>query len=160
MRKRREAFTIPLLIGREVWTPPARDPPHGGGRGRAAWRAAESRPGGTRPGSVECCRREQRRSPDQDGRSQSLWFVPLAGVRHPFPSRTRPLRPPAAMIVRSRARESSAARTFFSTQNPLADNAARGFCVEKENREKRVECSAWPARLGAPRTAIRPCVLI
>ena len=27
MRKRREAFTIPLLIGREVWTPPARDPP-------------------------------------------------------------------------------------------------------------------------------------
>ena len=30
MRKRREAFTIPLLIGREVWTPPARDPPPGG----------------------------------------------------------------------------------------------------------------------------------
>ena len=29
--------------------------------------------------------------------------------------------------------------------------------VKKENREKRVECSAWPARLGAPRTAIRPC---
>ena len=27
MHKRREAFTIPLLIGREVWTPPARDPP-------------------------------------------------------------------------------------------------------------------------------------
>ena len=25
------------------------------------------------------------------------------------------------------------------------------------NREKRVESSAWPARLGAPRTAIRPC---
>ena len=77
--------------------------------------------------------RGQRRSPDQDGRSQSLWFVPLAGVRHPFPSRTRPLRPPAAMIVRSRARESSAARTFFSTQNPLAALSARGFCVE--NRE-------------------------
>ena len=37
MRKRREAFTIPLLIGREVWTPPARDPPpRWGGRGRAA----------------------------------------------------------------------------------------------------------------------------
>ena len=158
MRKRREAFTIPLLIGREVWTPPARDPPHGGGRGRAAWRAAESRPGGTRPGPAWTLQaRTARHSPDQDGRSQSLWFVPLAGVRHPFPSRTRPLRPPAAMIVRSRARESSAARTFFSTQNPLAVNAARGFCVEKENREKRVECSAWPARLGAPRTAIRPC---
>ena len=25
------------------------------------------------------------------------------------------------------------------------------------NREKNVESSAWPARLGAPRTAIRPC---
>ena len=35
MRKRREAFTIPLLIGREVWTPPARDPPPELGRARA-----------------------------------------------------------------------------------------------------------------------------
>ena len=119
MRKRREAFTIPLLIGREVWTPPARDPPPvGRARAGSMEGGGNAAPEGTRPGSVECCRREQRRSPDQDGRSQSLWFVPLAGVRHPFPSRTRPLRPPAAMIVRSRARESSAARTFFFNAKP------------------------------------------
>ena len=29
--------------------------------------------------------------------------------------------------------------------------------MKVENREKRVESSAWPARLGAPRTTIQPC---
>ena len=37
-----------------------------------------------------------------------LWLVASAGLRHPFPSRTRPLRAPAAMILRPGARESSA----------------------------------------------------
>ena len=91
--------------------------------------------------------------PGYDGRSQSLWFVPLAGVRHPFPSRTRPLRPPAAMIVRSRARESSAARTFFSTQTPLRSMPQGGFVLKIENREKNVECSAWPLCSGRPLSA-------
>ena len=159
MRKRREAFTIPLLIGREVWTPPARDPPPGGeGAGGQHGGRRKAAPEGPVLGLHGRCRREQRRSPDQDGRSQSLWFVPLAGVRHPFPSRTRPLRPPAAMIVRSRARESSAARTFFFTKKaPLRTTIRNGAFGEKENREERVESSAWPARLGAPRTAIQPC---
>ncbi len=43
--------------------------------------------------------------------AQSFWLVALAGLRHPFPSRTRPLRAPAAMILRPGARESSAPPT-------------------------------------------------
>ena len=39
-----------------------------------------------------------------------VWFAGLAahaGALHPIPSRTRPLNPPAAMILRPKARESS-----------------------------------------------------
>ena len=108
MRKRREAFTIPLLIGREVWAPPAPAPRETGARGLA------------RPPAQSAQEDEETAFPEGGGRSRMAdfpvrrrnpWFVPPAGVRHPFPSRTRPLRPPAAMILCSRAGESSAART-------------------------------------------------
>ena len=138
--------------------PPA-IPPGGEGAGGQHGGRRKAAPEGPVLGLHGRCRREQRHSPDQDGRSQSLWFVPLAGVRHPFPSRTRPLRPPAAMIVRSRARESSAARTFFHQKSPIADdNPQWGFFGEKENREKNVESSAWPLCSGRPSsTAELPC---
>ena len=45
--------------------------------------------------------------------AETLWLAALAGLKHPFPSRTRPLRAPAAMILRSGARESSALPTSF-----------------------------------------------
>ncbi len=118
--KRREAFSVSLLIGREVWTPSARLVPHKGN------------PSGGRKESSN----RLRNSPRFLGTEETIfppwpvvdpfWFVPLAGVKHPFPSRTRPLRPPAAMIVRSRACESSAARTFFLTRFP-GETGRRAF---------------------------------
>ena len=43
-----------------------------------------------------------------------FWPVALAGLSHPFPSRTRTLRAPAAMVLRPGAWESSAPPVFFS----------------------------------------------
>ena len=64
MRKRREAFTIPLLIGREVWTPPARDPPPGGeGAGGQHGGRRKAAPEGPVLGLHGRCRREQRAIP-------------------------------------------------------------------------------------------------
>ena len=65
MRKRREAFTIPLLIGREVWTPPARDPPPVG-RARAGSMEGGGKPPRRDPSWVrmDVAWRGQRRSPD------------------------------------------------------------------------------------------------
>ena len=69
MRKRREAFTIPLLIGREVWTLPARDPPPVG-RARA--------------GSMEGGGKPPRRDP-------SWVCMDVAGANSaPFPGSRRP----------------------------------------------------------------------
>ncbi len=57
--------------------------------------------------------------------AQSFWLVALAGLRHPFPSRTRPLRAPAAMILRPGARESSAPPTSIS--NPCTASRGAGI---------------------------------
>ena len=47
--------------------------------------------------------------------SISYTFIPvlIAGLTHSFPSRTRPLRTPAAMVLQVRLRESSTAPEFF-----------------------------------------------
>ena len=64
MRKRREAFTIPLLIGREVWTPPARDPPPvGRARAGSMEGGGNAAPEGPVLGLHGRCRREQRAIP-------------------------------------------------------------------------------------------------
>ena len=67
--------------------------------------------------------------------AETLWLAALAGLKHPFPSRTRPLRAPAAMILRSGARESSALPTSFS--QPRATRSRGAFSC------------AWRARGGA-----------
>ena len=59
-----------------------------------------------------------------------LWLVAMAGLKHPFPSRTRPSRAPAAMILRLRARESSAPPAVFF-QAPQT----RGFFFNTEGTE-------------------------
>ena len=124
MRKRREAFTIPLLIGREAWTPSAprraKARRGAGAEEGAPKRAADDPPF---PCSLPVCG-------FPSVRMSPFWFVPRPGVLHPFPSRTRPLRPPAAMILRSRARESSAARTFLHQARPRPPGRWPGlFCA-------------------------------
>ena len=53
-------------------------------------------------------------------RFRNLWLVAIAGQRHPFPSRTRPLRARAAMILRPGARESSAPPTSLQAPRGIA----------------------------------------
>ena len=50
-----------------------------------------------------------------------FWPVALAGLSHPFPSRTRTLRAPAAMVLRPGAWESSAPPVFFPGPRPLTE---------------------------------------
>ena len=155
MRKRREAFSIPLLIGREAWTP-------------SAPRRAQARRGA---GAIE---RRARRAPRMKTLSECaascrnpvrpvvpFWFVPRPGVLHPFPSRTRPLRPPAAMILRSRARESSAARTFSFQGPPPPPRGAGPFSLRAAGAGPRrragppahAGCQSRQARTWAPGSA-------
>ena len=61
--------------------------------------------------------------------AQSFWLVALAGLRHPFPSRTRPLRAPAAMILRPGARESSAPPASIVAPCTAMRGAGGLFCV-------------------------------
>ena len=57
--------------------------------------------------------------------AETIWLATLAGLKHPFPSRTRPLRARAAMILRPGARESSASPTSLS--QPPAHTAQGAF---------------------------------
>ena len=93
--KNREVLSLPLLIGRETWPPPLFE----------SAEAAVKR-GQSKAVVAECwfC---------EFGFAGHSWLVAPAGKKHPFPSRTRPLSAPAAMILRSRARESSTLPTFF-----------------------------------------------
>ena len=54
----------------------------------------------------------------------------------------------------------AARREPFFTKSPIADDIPQwGFFGEKENREKNIESSAWPAHLGAPaRPFSRACL--
>ena len=57
-----------------------------------------------------------------------LWPVALAGLSHPFPSRTRTLRAPAAMVLRPGAWESSAPPVFFSRPPASRSRLGAFFC--------------------------------
>ena len=63
--------------------------------------------------------------------AETPWLAALAGLKHPFPSRTRPLRAPAAMILRSGARESSALPTSFS--QPRATRSRGAFSLMRKS---------------------------
>ena len=73
MRKRREALTIPLLIGREAWAPPAPAARASGPRGRAETPMPDLR-----------MRRKddsgEERLAESTCPEPPLWFVPPAGV--------------------------------------------------------------------------------
>ena len=64
-----------------------------------------------------------------------LGLVALAGMSHPFPSRTRPLSSPVAMILRSRAWESSALPVLFLSPGPVGilHRRAPGFFLPHGN---------------------------
>ena len=67
-----------------------------------------------------------------------LGLVALAGMSHPFPSRTRPLSSPVAMILRSRAWESSALPVLFLSPGPvgiLHRRAPGFFSASRQCRE-------------------------
>ena len=87
-----------------------------------------------------------------------FWLVALAGLKHPFPSRTRPLRAPAAMILRPRARESSAPPTSLSSPPRGACRAggfssARAECAPLRAAPLRQNFLAWRAVRGCAKKA-------
>ena len=107
-RKRGDALSRGVLMGRAAWPPPAH--------------ATDSRRVGVE-GAAPCDALRMLHGPSAV--SGTPWLVALAGQKHPFPSRTRPLRARAAMILRPGARESSAPPTSIS--NPCTARAAQGF---------------------------------
>ena len=66
-----------------------------------------------------------------------LGLVAFAGMSHPFPSRTRPLSSPVAMILRSRAWESSALPVLFLSPGPVGNNTdrPRAFFIRAVGRD-------------------------
>ena len=69
------------------------------------------------------------------------WFIPTQWTRGRIAARARPRAP----------------STHYLLLPPSFSLLIRSPLQKVENREKRVESSAWPARLGAPRTATQPC---
>ena len=60
-----------------------------------------------------------------------LWPVALAGLSHPFPSRTRTLRAPAAMVLRPGAWESSAPPVFLPGPQPHDEAGGLFFALDR-----------------------------
>ena len=118
-RKAREGCSLPFLMGREA-SPPSPFPD----------RTAPGRGRGRNENAVPVLLAEcWMKTPGEEvAVVDSFWLVAPAGRQHPFPSRTRPLRAPAAMILRSRARESSAPPAFFSKGAPVHPGALF-FCA-------------------------------
>ena len=110
VRKAREGLSRPVLIGRAAC--PLRPPPcrEDGAAGGRTWIFLHA----TRPPARPCAPSAEHLCPFPFRfRLSILWPVALAGLSHPFPSRTRTLRAPAAMVLRPGARESSAPPVFF-----------------------------------------------
>ena len=127
VRKAREGLSRPVLIGRAAC--PLRPPA-----------LPRTRKGRGQDMKVIYTRRALRRAPAEPPlrglpflffRFQLLilWPVALAGLSHPFPSRTRTLRAPAAMVLRPGAWESSAPPVFFSRPPASRQRLGAFFCV-------------------------------
>lgn len=113
VRKAREGLSRPVLIGRAACPlrpPPCREDGAAGGEDRR--QILRDAPSGRAPAPL--LRPSLR--PFLFFRFQLLilWPVALAGLSHPFPSRTRTLRAPAAMVLRPGAWESSAPPAFLT----------------------------------------------
>ena len=111
VRKAREGLSRPVLIGRAAC--PLRPPPcrnSGAAGGEDEEHILRDAPSGRAPAPL------LRGLPLLFFRlpAADFWPVALAGLSHPFPSRTRTLRAPAAMVLRPGAWESSAPPVFFS----------------------------------------------
>ena len=76
--------------------------------------------------------------------AETPWLAALAGLKHPFPSRTRPLRAHAAMILRPGARESSALPTSLSTA-PRGHKARGAFFRMAWGTENALWTRRWKA---------------
>ena len=111
VRKAREGLSRPVLIGRAACPlrpPPCRRRGAAGGEEQKHASRETRRPGAPlRPFCEKNCLFPFR------FRLLILWPVALAGLSHPFPSRTRTLRAPAAMVLRPGAWESSAPPAFL-----------------------------------------------
>ena len=128
VRKAREGLSRPVLIGRAACPlrpPPARESGTAGGEEQKHASRETRRPGAPlRPfcGLPFISFRF---------RLLILWPVALAGLSHPFPSRTRTLRAPAAMVLRPGAWESSAPPVFFPGPQPLAEAGGLFFALDR-----------------------------
>ena len=143
VRKAREGLSRPVLIGRAAC--PLRPPParESGTAGGEEWKHAsrETR----RPGAPL---RPFCGLPFISFRFRLLilWPVALAGLSHPFPSRTRTLRAPAAMVLRPGAWESSAPPVFFS--RPPASRQRLGAFFFALDRAGASPCDACGRSFG------------
>ena len=125
VRKAREGLSRPVLIGRAACPlrpPPIRESGRAGGEDMNIY--TRDAPSGAPPRDPLC-------GPFlSSSRFQLLifWPVALAGLSHPFPSRTRTLRAPAAMVLRPGAWESSAPPVFFSRPPASRSRLGAFFC--------------------------------
>ena len=125
VRKAREGLSRPVLIGRAACPlrpPPIRESGRAGGEDMNIY--TRDAPSGAPPRDPLC-------GPFlSSSRFQLLifWPVALAGLSHPFPSRTRTLRAPAAMVLRPGAWESSAPPVFFSRPPASRQRLGAFFC--------------------------------
>ncbi len=148
VRKAREGLSRPVLIGRAACPlrpPPCRRRGAAGGEDMKLY-CATRRPGAPlRPFCALPLLLLFFRF-----RCRFLWPVALAGLSHPFPSRTRTLRAPAAMVLRPGAWESSAPPVFFSKAPCLVQDEAGGLFLFRAGRRPRV---------SMPRVSCLVCLL-
>ena len=150
VRKAREGLSRPVLIGRAAC--PLRPPP-----------IRDSGTAGGADTNLFYTRRALRRAPAPPSARPSvrffrlrlpilLWPVALAGLSHPFPSRTRTLRAPAAMVLRPGAWESSAPPVFFPGPRASHDEARGPFSSPRGAEAARLHafCAARRPRVSMP----------
>ena len=154
VRKAREGLSRPVLIGRAAC--PLRPPPcraDGAAGGEDMKLSLRDAPSGRAPAPLLRLSSCFLSFPAAD-----FWPVALAGLSHPFPSRTRTLRAPAAMVLRPGAWESSAPPVFFS-RPPASSRGWGPFSVPRGAGPARLHgfmLGAGPARLHALCSGLRP----
>ena len=139
MRKAREGLSRPVLIGRAACPlrpPPCR--PSGAAGGVERELSLRDAPSGRAPAPLlRGLRLAFLPLPVAD-----FWPVALAGLSHPFPSRTRTLRAPAAMVLRPGAWESSAPPVFLTGPRPRLGRGRGPFSFPARHGARASSCRA------------------